>query len=374
MGEGLPPACVTLPSHVTRKDSQNPVFIITRRALALALFALPTAAFGQVRYKIEIEEKQTVTGTLVFASSFRDLQAKEWIAFAAVAPELPGQTKPNSKFDFAKAEVAKEKGAPERAVLVARIPAKTDEQKSSITLKVVYTATLHSRRLAVAGASETPKVAALSVAERRAALADRGDIDFEAEAFQKWMKEAGYVRGKTECDVAFGRRIFQGVRGSHTYEFKEGMNRKASSVCAGAKSDCGGLSMLYAAILRANGIPARSLYGRWATSAKATDKLGEFEYGQWHVKAEFYAADVGWVPADLAVSILHDKSADGLEHFGRDPGDFLTMHIDANFLLDTGTFGKQPVHNLQYPTFWVSGSGKLDRRKDKETWTVEVVK
>jgi hypothetical protein len=350
------------------------VLTITRHALALALFALPTAAFGQARYKIDIEEKQTVTGTLVFASTFQDLQAKEWIAFAAVAPALPGQTKPKSTFDFAKAEVSREKGGPERAVLTARIAAKTDEQKSSINLKVVYTATLHSRRLAIAGESETPKVAAPSAAERKVALADQGDIDFKSEAFQKWMKEAGYVRRKTECDVAYGRRVFLGLRASYTYEFKVGMERKASSVCGAGKSDCGGLSMLFAAVLRANGVPARTLYGRWATSAKANDKLGEYEYCQWHVKAEFYAADVGWVPADLAVSILSDKSADGLEHFGQDPGDFITMHVDANFVLDTVTFGKQPIHNLQYPTFWVSGSGKLDRRKEKETWTVEVVK
>ena len=345
-----------------------------RAFLAVALCALPLTAFGQTKYKVEIEEKQTVTGTLVYSSNFQDLQAKEWIAFAAVAPELAGQTKPKTTFDFAKAELAKEKSSLERAVLVARIPAKTDDQKSAISLKVRYDVTLHSRRLSVAEDGEKPKVIELTAAERKATLADQGDIDFKSEAFQKWMKVAGYVRRKTECDVAFGRRIFLGLRGSHTYEFKVGMERKASAVCDATKSDCGGLSMLYAAVLRANGVPARTLYGRWATSGKSTDKIGDVEYCQWHVKAEFYAANVGWVPADLAVSILNDKSSEGLDHFGKDPGDFVTMHIDANFLLDTVTFGKQPMHNLQYPTFWVSGSGKLDRRKEKETWTVEVKK
>ena len=347
---------------------------ILRRALALALFALPISAFGQVRYKVDIEEKQTVTGTLVLTSTFGDLRAKEWIAFAAVAPSLAGQTKLKTAFDFPKTEAVKEKGGPERTVLSARIPTRTDEQKSGITMKVVYTATLHSRRLAVVSDDEHPKVAALTPAERKAALADHGDIDFKCEAFRKWLKEAEYLRRKDECDVAFARRVFLGLRGSHTYEFKGAMNRKASAVCEAGKSDCGGLSALYAAVLRANGIPARALYGRWARSAKADDKIGEMEYYQWHVKAEFYAKDVGWVPADLSVSILSDKSAEGLDYFGRDPGDFLTMHVDANFELDTVTFGKQPVHNLQYPTFWVSGAGKLDRRTEKESWTVEVAK
>ncbi len=341
--------------------------------LPFALLLLGPAS-AQVRYRIETEEKQTVTGTLVYSASFPDLEAKEWIAFAAVAPELPGQRNPKTVFDFPTAEKAKDRSALARGLLVASVPAKTDGLKTALSMKVRYTATLFSRHLAVAGDGRAVKVAPLTAEESQAALAGLGDIDFKDERFQKWLKAAGYLKRKAEGEIPFARRVFLGLRASHTYDYRPAMDRKASAVCDGGKSDCGGLSILFVAAMRANGIPARALFGRWATSAKPTDKLGEAAYYQWHVKAEFFAANVGWVPVDLAVSLLHDKSKDGLEHFGHDDGDFLTMHIDPNLELDTVAFGRQSVHNLQNPPFWASGAGKMDKRKDTESWTVEVKK
>ena len=342
-------------------------------AVIIAL-ALSRSAFAQVQYKIEFKEVRTVTGTLLYSTSMPDVQAEEWIVFAAVAPELPGQRKPKTTLDFLTSETVKEKSPLARDVLMARIPVKTDDRKTALAMKIQYTATLYSRHLAVAGDGRAAKVTPLSPEESRAALAEHGDFDFTGAGFQKWLKDAGYLKRKTEGEIRFAKRVFLGLRGSHTYDYQPAMDRKASAVCAGGKSDCGGLSILYAAVLRANGIPARTLYGRWASSAKPAEKLGDSEYFQWHVKAEFYAADVGWVPVDLAVSIQHDHSRDGLDHFGHDAGDFLTQHLDANFQLDTVTLGQQSVHNLQEPAFWVSGSGKTDKHHDKESWTVEVKK
>lgn len=341
---------------------------------SLLSLGFPASAFAQVQYKIETREVQTVTGTLVLSTNMPDLRAKEWIAFAAVAPELPGQRKCKTSLDLPGAETAKDKSDLGRSLLMARVPAKTDDLKSALTMKIHYTATLYSRELAVAGDGEAANVAPLTAGERKAALAEQGDIDFNGEGFQKWLKDAGYTKRKTEAEIPFAKRVFLGIRDSHTYEYTPAMDRKASTVCDGGKSDCGGLSILYAAVLRANGIPCRTLFGRWATSAKADEKIGDSAYYQWHVKAEFYAAKVGWVPVDLAVSILHDKSSDGLANFGHDPGDFLTQHIDANFQVDTVALGKQSVHNLQEPAFWVSGTGKTTKRTDTESWVVQVKK
>lgn len=332
------------------------------------------SASGQTKYKMELAEKQTVTGTLTYSAKFADLQAKEWIAFAAVAPELPGQKTPKTVFDFPGVEKVKDKSPFARPALIAKVPAKTDELKTKISMKVSYTATLYSRHLVEAGDGLPAEVKPLTVEESRDALAELGDIDFKEPAFQKWLKATDYIKGKDESEIRFARRVFLGLRGSHTYDFKPGMDRKASAVGDGGKSDCGGLSHLFAAVMRANGVPARTLYGRWAKSAKADEKLGEALYFQWHVKSEFFAPGTGWVPVDLSVGILHDNSKEGLAYFGHDAGDFLTLHIDPNFQLDTGAFGKQSVHNLQEPAFWVSGSGKMDKRIDQEGWTVEVKK
>jgi transglutaminase-like putative cysteine protease len=122
--------------------------------------------------------------------------------------------------------------------------------------------------------------------------------------------------------------------------------------------------------MRANGIPARSLYGRWAESTNPAEKVGGEPNQQWHVKSEFHAAAVGWVPVDLSSGLL-DKSPDGLACFGKDAGDFLVFHIDSDLVVNTGTLGVKTVEYMQQPAYWVSGSGSLTPTKFTELWTVK---
>src|SRR5207253_3603258 len=130
-------------------------------------------------------------------------------------------------------------------------------------------------------------------------LADYGDCDYKGDAFQQWLKTVDLTRKKDESDLDYARRAFLVIRAQFRYEFKAEMKRKVSVVCTAGKSDCAGLSMLYVAALRAHGIPARTLYGRWAKSTQPEAKLDGLVYSQWHVKAEFFAAGIGWVPADI---------------------------------------------------------------------------
>jgi hypothetical protein len=112
------------------------------------------------------------------------------------------------------------------------------------------------------------------------------------------------------------------------------------------------------------------MVGRWAQSAKK-EKLGDVDYYQWHVKAEFFADGVGWVPADLSSAVLHDKKPDGLTFFGNDPGDFLVQHLDESLEVDSIHFGRQPILYLQIPVYWVTGQGTLDNTKRTEGWVVK---
>ncbi|MBN9522994.1 transglutaminase domain-containing protein, partial [bacterium] len=130
-------------------------------------------------------------------------------------------------------------------------------------------------------------------------------------------------------------------------------------------------SVLFVAALRASGVPARALYGRWAASAVPDATLGGAAYLQWHVKAEFFAAGVGWVPADPGGAVQHDRTPGGLTYFGTDPGDFITFHTDPHLALDTGTTGVRPVRNLQTPVWWVTGRGPTTPTRVVEDWKVE---
>jgi transglutaminase-like putative cysteine protease len=151
------------------------------------------------------------------------------------------------------------------------------------------------------------------------------------------------------------------------------MDRHASQVCQAGRSDCGGLCLLFCSILRSQGVPARCLVGRWATSAKPGAKAGAATFFQQHVKAEFYVEHVGWVPLDCSSAILHDKSPEGLRFFGHDPGDFLVLHLDPELEVDTLHFGRKKLNWLQGVDYWVTGDGTLEGCTKKEDWVVEAL-
>ena len=153
-----------------------------------------------------------------------------------------------------------------------------------------------------------------------------------------------------------GTKHFEGEKAEHM----------ASAVCQAGKSDYAGITALYIAALRANGIPARALGGRMVVYEGKPSK------SSWpHAKVEFYAEKVGWVPADIAGAIRYNKPPESLEFFGNDPADFLTMHLGTDLILDTA-FGPKTMEWLPDPSWWVLGSGSIDGMRTKVTVVVEV--
>jgi hypothetical protein len=198
-----------------------------------------------------------------------------------------------------------------------------------------------------------------------------GDFDWKAEPVQKWVRDHRLHRNEGESDIDFARRVFLAIKKNFTYDYRSEMNRHASAVCKAGKSDCGGLSQLLVTILRGNEIPARTLVGRWAISSNAKELVGELPYYQTHVKAEFFASGIGWVPMDIATALL--EKGDGLNSFGHDPGDFLTLHVNPNLRLDSIHFGKQVIDSLQGPAYWVTGHGSVTPTETHEKWEVRTI-
>ena len=132
------------------------------------------------------------------------------------------------------------------------------------------------------------------------------------------------------------------------------------------KSDCGGLSVLFVAAMRSQGIPSRALVGRNATSATH----GKHGDSREHVKAEFFAQGVGWVPVNVSMAVLFDKTTEKLEYFGNDKGDHLAFCVDTDVSIDTRYFGVKKITWLQSACFWATGPGNLDGDVDEEDWKV----
>jgi transglutaminase-like putative cysteine protease len=109
-----------------------------------------------------------------------------------------------------------------------------------------------------------------------------GDVE-KARAIYEWIVDNTYRDGK--------------VRGCGTGDIKFMLENKAM----GGK--CADLNALFVALARAEGIPARDVYGiRVADSNlgyKSLGKAGDITKAQ-HCRAEFYAQGYGWIPVDPA--------------------------------------------------------------------------
>jgi len=342
------------------------------RLVPLVLFLLAigsTHAAERPAYVVEVAPAKTVEAVLSLGIDAPKLVAREWVLVAPRPPELPCQTGIKGVLEPG-GKAVEELSPLRRPLLVARVPGRGNEKAVNVRLR--YDATLHARKLVpLAPGTEPPAVAPLKAAERGAALRPSKTIDFEAPAFQKWLDAAGLRKAKDEGEVDFARRVFVHIRKGYAYEYKPDMKREATAVCQAKGTDCGGMSVLFVAALRANQVPARVLVGRWALSAKAGEKLGTEAYAQQHVKAEFFADGVGWVPVDLSSAVLHDRTPEGLRYFGQDPGDFVVFHVDLDLVVDSVHFGKNDVALMQGPMYWVTGGGNLDKMTTTSDWQVK---
>ena len=343
---------------------------ITAFAIALVLVYARGARAAEPAYKLQTREVGRVTATMTHEIRCDKLVADEWLLFAPALPETAGQTDVRSQMKPAAKEIS-DLSPLKRPLLLARVKATDSDLKHHVRMEVTYEATLHSRRLVAASRGEVVQVTPPTKAEREAALRSAGDLAFDDKAFREWQKEQRLTRATAESDIELARRVFATIRKTFRYEYEPDSDRSSKAVCQAGKSDCGGLSNLFVATLRSQGIPARTLAGRWATSADGEEKLGGHPFYQYHVKAEFFVDGVGWVPVDMASAILHDRSEGGLYYFGHDPGDFITQHIDGNIEIDTIHFGREMLPTLQRPAFWVTGQGALEDVKTTEGWKVE---
>jgi hypothetical protein len=338
--------------------------------LLVSLLVTPPLADQKNALVLDTEEAKRIEAVLTYDLRYEHLQANEWIIVAAQAPSLPGQAKVKCTM-HPKAVVVSELSSLHRPILIARVPARTSSLTKGISIQVTYEASLRSRRLRpLQDGEEPPIVPGLTDKERKASLLDGGHYDFKTGVFQQWLEAKSLHRSAGEGDLEFAFRTFRSIQSTCQYDYRPELDRHASVVCRDGRSDCGGLSTLFVSTLRANGIPARSLVGRWAQSARPREMPSGLAYYQAHVKAEFFATNVGWVPVDISSAVTAGAPQASLRYFGNDPGNFLTMHVDPDLKVDTIHFGRQQFPVLQGIAYWVTGRGSTGLTV-AENWRVK---
>jgi transglutaminase-like putative cysteine protease len=315
-------------------------------------------------YTITATPARRVKAELSATITMPNAEVEEWTVYAPQAPAFGGQKDVKTTLT-PDGKVTQELSQLKRPLLVSRVRGKAKEVRPVLSVE----ATLMARRLLprVAGAASVPD---LPPAEVKLYTRATPTMDLAARAFGEWLDANQLRRRDKEDEIALARRAYSFIKHRYTYDGKPDQDVHASVLCRTERADCGGLSSLFVATLRAGGVPARLLQGRWAKSDVAGEKLGDAPYGQWHVQAEFFAKGVGWVPVDVSGAVS-DRERGEFACFGNDPGDFVTMHLDHDLVLPTVGGGKEARFGLQRFTYGWRGKGSAKGERMQDRWTVE---
>jgi hypothetical protein len=310
-----------------------------------------------LRYRLEIKPAQRVRAVLSIDYAKPDAKVDAWYLYAAEAPDLPSQRDVHTTLS-PPGKVVEEASPYHRRVILSKVEGRP-EVRAALTIE----ATLMSRHLRPLPAGRTgPEVKDLSPEQVQEYTRATPWADYDAPRFREWLEKGSLHRQKGETDMAFAHRAFKYLKHHFTYQWPTPSD-SAAKVCATGKSDCGGLSSVFVATMRANGVPARLLGGRWAQSQQKKD------YGQWHVKSEFFAKGVGWVPVDSSGAVT-DTAGSEFAYFGNDEGDHIAFARDQDYIVNSFVSGQQHVAIFQGVTYWWRGSGNDKNSREDEHWTV----
>lgn len=349
----------------------NVVYIASILAVALNIFTIQPGFALDWPYNSEHCYIHTVSKQRVYCkmqwtvTEPNSYTATEWLVYAPKAPDTGMQTDTASRMTVRKdllGRTIQELSPLHRELLGARFSGDACPHECNATIE--YWAT--TKKIALSTKPSSEPVEHLTDQERDKWLSPTTHYDFESPEFRQWLVAKGLVKKAPESDIKFAWRTYDYLVSSYAYSFNPDQNRCVSSLCKDTTVDCGAASFLFVAVMRANGIPARSLIGRLLQSDEGPE-IGASQANV-HVIAQFFTKETGWVPVDIA-NAMGGGSGKRLCNFGVFDGNFLTMHIDPDFQLDSNYFGIKEVQLLQSPMFWTIGQGSLDTTR-KIVWKV----
>ncbi len=358
-------ACFTLLAALLTQNAADAQTMRPPRAAALP-------AFGNKQFHLASTPAQRVVAILSDNYEIPNLQARQWLIYAPDAPDTDDQTAVFSTLTIGNAQgratTWSALSPDSRKLLTARLldgygsvtgfdssADRRSSQSARLATTVTYTALLFQRKLVPGPPTSAPTP--MSAEERDLYTQPSETIDYSTPVFQAWLNQNRLRRSPGERDLDFALRVFRRIRTAYRYRYDLAQDRRASSICQCSATDCGGLSQLFVATLRAGDIPAVALCGRIARSAEAesSEAAPSLSLGNVHVKSQFYASGIGWVPVEMSGAV-YDRMAPEREYFGRTSGDFLTLSVGNDLQLSLGNGTVVSQRGLQGVRFWVWGT------------------
>jgi hypothetical protein len=316
-------------------------------------------------YRLDIRPARRIEAYGAVTFHVPNMTVQEWCLLGPKPPILPSQHPMESHMEPA-GRVVFDLSPEHRPVYRALVPGRGTARHSH-EVEFFFRGVLYARKLVVRPKDDDePRHPELKPAVREHYLRETKQLDYKAPAFARWLERNHLRRQAEEGDIHLARRVYLAIK----REFKDGPGApSASKMVETHMGDCGGLANVFISALRANGIPARALCGRWAASTQVL-KTGA-PYFQGHVKTDFFARGVGWIPVDPYCAVQFDKGA--FDSFGNDHGDFITFNVDRKLIVPTEIAGRQEVQGLQGPAFFTRGEGSLkDWSRGEKRWEVRV--
>jgi transglutaminase-like putative cysteine protease len=339
-------------------------------ALAVLFLCASASRAQQPTHRIEATDLRKVSATITYELKTKTFAVSRWLLFLPEPPELPSQgvvkvtTEPVGK-------VVTEKSLLERKVRYIEVPVANPAPGRGVALKLEVEAVLRSRRLVELKGDEKPAaVAPLTDAERKYYLSPTAHVDHDAKAVREWLDEKKLHPDPGASPLDFAARVLDVIRKDYRYNFDPNEDKRASVACRARATDCGGMSYLFVAALRANDIPARVLVGRQAQPRKPDSAPADTGHDRPHMRAELFVAGIGWVPVDPALAQA-GKNRPVSAFVGHDPGDMLVLHVDVDLQLPFPEKVRE-CHLLQIgPAYWALGRGTFDGSFGPTGWDVK---
>jgi transglutaminase-like putative cysteine protease len=333
----------------------------------LAVLAASPVFAEPPRYYMQLLGSRRVVATYRFEVTTTNSAVKEFTFRAMAAPEIAHQTQTSTSMRPA-GELSTDLSPARRPMVMTRVSVADPQPPQRVEAEVIYRATLLARRMTPLMPGQRVEPAPpLAPAARELYLAETPTLDFQASDFQTWLDNHSLRRRKEESDIDFARRAFTSM--IDLYAFENGQpNRPVSAACLSPKADCDGLGVVFVAAMRANGVPARLLFGIPAVQSLKPNPRGGIEG---HAFAEFFAEGVGWTPVEIGSALQHARETNPQQWFGFDPGRLMVQHVDCDLAIPTPG---RPMHIYSLHSLFVSvsGKGKMDVRIRSLGWDVEV--
>lgn len=311
-------------------------------------------------YVLEHKPVQRLRCTMSMKLSRQGGGVNEWVVLPPQAPELPRQR--DIKRSFEPDAITVPDGGPLKIPVVLE---RIRNHPFGVTSTATYEMTLYTNRLVPRRANQPPGKNRLS--PEMHAIFTQSTTDMKTRLFLDFLKKAQLHRRPNETDMALARRTFLYIAKHFTYLYPN----PTVDVIEVGKGDCGGLSWLFARVLRSNGIPARLLYGRWAAS-ELPEKKGTGLNGQYHVKPEFFIDGLGWVGADMSGGV--GVADDPFVCFGAEAGDFVVTDLDVERSLKILPKNRPTsIDGLQLMSWWWYTDANGKEPHAEHHWKVEVL-